>query len=182
MKKRNDNPFGDEFKISFAGLNQGKHFFDFTINQKFFESFNTDEITSGKFEVNIELVKQSTMLALGFDINGIINVPCDRCGEVIDVPMHTNNELIVKLNSSAADENDDVIALPIGETQIDVSHFIYEYIVLGLPARRVHPDDEDGNQRCDPEVLKKLDELKAKAAQKETDPRWEKLKALKFKN
>jgi uncharacterized metal-binding protein YceD (DUF177 family) len=182
MKKRNDNPFGNEFIISFAGLNQGKHYFDFKINEKFFEQYNNDEITSAQFEVNIEMVTQSTVLTLNFDINGLIRVPCDRCADTIEVPIYTTSELIVKLGSSEQVDNDDVLALPLGETEINVANHIYEYVVLALPARRVHPDDENGNSGCDPETIKKLEELNVKPETEEIDPRWEKLKALKFKN
>ena len=44
-------------------------------------------------------------------------------------------------------------------TQVSVEKLIYEFIVLSIPIRRVHPDDEEGNSLCDPDMLKKIDEF-----------------------
>jgi hypothetical protein len=46
----------------------------------------------------------------------------------------------------------------------------------------VHPDKK-GKNSCNKEMLKKLEEIALKEEEeKRTDPRWEKLKQLKFKN
>jgi uncharacterized metal-binding protein YceD (DUF177 family) len=69
--------------------------------------------------------------------------------------------------------------VPIGENHFDVSPFIYEFIHLSLPVRRVHPDNEQGESTCDPEVIRLLEE---KQPSSEPDPRWEALAKLKKKN
>ena len=53
-----------------------------------------------------------------------------------------------------------------------ISNFIYEYIMLLLPYKRVHPEGED---LCDQEVVDKLNQH----TQNESDPRWAALKELK---
>jgi uncharacterized metal-binding protein YceD (DUF177 family) len=73
------------------------------------------------------------------------------------------------------DEGEEVIIIPEAERQFDVSPFLFEVIHLMLPARRVHPE-KDGQSECDPEILKKLEEL---SNQRAPDPRWEALKKLK---
>jgi uncharacterized metal-binding protein YceD (DUF177 family) len=60
-----------------------------------------------------------------------------------------------------------------------MSPFLYEYIHLLLPIRRVHPEDDQGNSRCDPEIIRKLKELSESHM---PDPRWEALNQLKKKN
>ena len=53
---------------------------------------------------------------------------------------------------------------------------IYEMVVLSLPAKRIHPELEDGSLQSD--ILKKLEELQPKVEQNNNDPRWNKLKDL----
>ena len=66
--------------------------------------------------------------------------------------------------------------------EIDLFHFVYESIVLALPIRIVHEDDADGNPTCDPEVMKRLEEMNAENSEEEqgTDPRWDALKNIKL--
>ena len=59
-------------------------------------------------------------------------------------------------------------------------HFIYETICLALPHRIVHPDDENGNSTCNPEVLKKLESMSQTEKPQEIDERWAALKDLKL--
>ena len=66
-------------------------------------------------------------------------------------------------------------------TSVQVTHQLYELVVLSVPQKRVHPGVEDGSLNS--EVLDKLDQLKpssnSHASQSETDPRWDALKKLK---
>ena len=74
--------------------------------------------------------------------------------------------------------NDDkVIFLPSGSHSIDISHLIYESVILAVPQKKVHPGIENGSLKS--EIAEKLKELKPKKNFKEkTDPRWDKLKDL----
>ena len=59
-------------------------------------------------------------------------------------------------------------------------HFVYESIMLALPIQVLHPDDENGNSTCNPEILKIMNEHSPDAKKEdEIDPRWEALKKLK---
>ena len=71
----------------------------------------------------------------------------------------------------------DIITLPADEQELDLKQHIYEYILLSIPIKRVHPDDEFGNSTCDPFMLKKLEEFIIDQ-ENEIDPRWDELKKL----
>ena len=43
-------------------------------------------------------------------------------------------------------------------SSIDISEMLYELIMLSIPMRRVHPNDEAGNSTCDKTILKYLSE------------------------
>jgi len=169
--------FRNEFVIPFSGLSIGNHQFTFKIDDKFFDNFEYSEIKKGNVNVMLRFEKQEQMLILDFDIRGAIQVICDRCLDTYDQPIAGKERLIVKFGEEAEEESDEIIIIPVGQFQLDVSQYIYEYINLLLPIRLVHPEDENGKSLCDPEVIKKLEELSVK---KTTDSKWDILKNIKL--
>ena len=172
-----------EFLIPFAGLKQGKHQFEFEINKAFFDDFDFDEYNDVNIKVNLVLEKKITMLELNFKHKGTVNVPCDVTNEDFDLPIKGKLSLIVKFGDEFNDDNDEMLILPHGEFQVDVSQYIYEMIVLSVPSKRIHPGVKDGTVAVD--ILDKLNELSPKEKQKkkedkkeDTDPRWDELKKL----
>ena len=178
----------NEFLIPFIGLKLGKHQFEYQISKAFFEYFEFDEFESANIKVNILLEKKNTMLELNFKHAGTINVPCDLTSEDFDLPIKGNLKLIVRFGETFNDENEDILILPIGEHQVDVSQYIYEMIALSIPLKKVHPVVEDGY--LEKKALSKLKEISVtehaheENVQEEeikaenTDPRWDKLKTL----
>jgi uncharacterized metal-binding protein YceD (DUF177 family) len=166
----------DQYQIAFTGLNPGTHLFDFKIGDTFFEQVKDAEINGGDVSVSVTMAREERMMDLHLVIHGTVKVPCDRCNELMDVAVNGNERLIIKLGDHYHEESEDVQIIPDTAHQFDLSPFLYEYIHLLLPIRRVHPEDEEGNSQCDPEILKKLKELSEHHIQ---DPRWEALGKLK---
>ena len=173
----------NEFLIPFIGLKLGKHQFEYQINKKFFEDFSYDEFESCDIKVNVVLEKKSTMLELQFKHKGTIYVPCDLTSEMFDLPIKGKIKLIVQFGEAFNDDNEELLILPHGEHQVDISQYIYEMIALSIPLKRIHPGVKDGTLKTD--ALDKLNELqvnakeqKADAKEEEIDPRWDQLKKL----
>ena len=166
------------FKIPFIGLKEGKHQFEYTIDNTFFETNPYDEILGARIDVNLDFVKKSTFLELEFDASGFLNVACDLTNERYDEAIQTSMHLIVKFGDFYEDENEEVLIIPHSETELDVSQIIYEMLVLAVPIKKEHPGIADGTLQTD--ILEKLEELRPKEHSKsqETDPRWSKLKDL----
>lgn len=165
-----------QFLISFAGLKLGNHQFDFEIDNRFFEEFEYSEYKSGSLKVLVEMEKQHRMLVLDFSISGFVEVVCDRCLDTFPLEIAGKYQLYVKFGSTGHEESEDVIVIPESETRFDVGHYIYEYIILSVPIRHVHPEIKDGTSGCDPVVLRKMEEIKVSD---KADPRWDALKKLK---
>jgi uncharacterized metal-binding protein YceD (DUF177 family) len=177
MKKLN------EFLIPFIGLKLGKHQFEYQINKAFFESFDYDEFESADIKVNVVFDKKNTMLELNFKHKGTIYVPCDLTNEMFDFPIKGKLKVIVQFGEEYNDDNDELLILPHGEHEINISQIIYEMIALSIPFRKVHPGVKDGT--LDSEALRKLKELRVEEIKEENkntedniDPRWDKLKQL----
>ena len=177
---------GKEYIIQFVGLPIGKHEYEFSAGDKFFEHFEYSEVKQGNVTVRMTLLKQSTMLSLDFNISGTVKVNCDLCTEEFDLPISGEYKLIVKIGGSVSgDEDDDIITISATEHELDLAQYIYEYIVLSLPIRRVHPPDANGNSTCNKEMLARVQQYltdKSGDAPGEpgTDPRWNQLKNIKL--
>jgi uncharacterized metal-binding protein YceD (DUF177 family) len=170
-----------EFTIQFVGLKAGEHSFEYNIDNTFFHNFEYDEFNEVDVKVDLKLVKKSTLLELFFDASGCVNVNCDVTNEPYDQNIEDKFKLVVKFGAEYNDENEDILIIPHGEYEINVAQYIYELIILAVPAKRVHPGIEDGTLKSD--ILSKLEELRPKAGDNNktnegTDPRWNNLKKL----
>ncbi|MEO9952434.1 DUF177 domain-containing protein [Nonlabens sp.] len=173
------------FIISYAGLKEGKHQFQFEVDNTFFENFGFEEFNSSSIIVDAELDKKNTIMELSLDATGSVNVNCDVTNEPFDLDIDTSMNLVVKFGDAFNDDNEELLILPHGEYEFNIAQYVYEMLVLSLPHRRVHPGVEDGSLESD--VLDKLDELRVSNPEEEnntniTDPRWDALKKLKTDN
>ena len=175
----------NEFLIPFIGLKLGKHKFEYQISKAFFDNFEYDDFENCDIKVEVVLEKKSTLLELTFKHKGTVNVPCDMTNEEFDLPIKGKMKLIVRFGDAFNNDNEELLILPHGEFQIDISQYIYEMIVLSVPLKRIHPGIKDGSLQT--EALTKLKELTIKELKKEhkkeqkeenIDPRWDKLKQL----
>ena len=167
-----------QYAIPFKGLKEGKHDYNFVVENSFFEQFESSEVKKGLVEVHIELIKHSQFLELQFDINGRITVSCDRCLEPFVTRISHQAGLYVRFGERTLEQSDDLLILAESENEVHLGQFIYEYIHLALPIQRIHPEI-DGNSGCNPEMVEKLNAHNSGDTNNASeDPRWEKLKGL----
>jgi len=174
----------DNYVLRLSGIDFGNHKYSMICDKAFFELTGLTQIEEGNIIALIEMEKSAKMLSLQFHFKGNITVLCDRCLDFLTLPLDFTDFLVVNLVSHLDEsfENDDNIwQLHEKAHELDLTHFLYESIELALPTQLIHPDDENGNPTCNPEMLKKLAELSPKTNEQnttKTDPRWDKLKQL----
>ena len=167
------------FTIPFKGLKEGRYDFDFKVDDEFFEKFEGSEIKEGSLLATVAMDKRTSHLDLLIKISGAIIISCDRCLEMFSYPINCENRIIVKFGEDNSNDDADVIYLSTDEHELDLQQHLYEFIHLSLPIRRVHPLDKDGKIGCNPEMIKKLNELLIDEEKEDnTDPRWDELKKL----
>jgi len=167
--------------IPFAGLKSGVHIFDYVIDDAFFKDKEYSEVQHARIDTKVTLHKETNLLVFDVRMDGTINVMCDRCGENFDLPVWGENKLIVSLTNDRFENETDILSIPLDSSDIDISQYLYEYISLLLPQRRVHADKEDGTSGCNPEALKLLNKFTEKEEEPKVNPIWEELKN-KIKN
>jgi uncharacterized protein len=165
------------FSIPISGLKEGHYSFGFEINNKFFDLFKESEIKEGELTAVAEIEKGSSLIEMEIAISGTVRICCDRCLEIFDQKVESENELLVKFGSEKDVSDPDIIAIPRDELELDLKQYIYESIHLALPIQRIHPDDAAGNSTCDPVMLRKLKEHLVEEEIRD-DPRWDELRKL----
>lgn len=168
-----------EYVIPFGGLKLGKHQFSFKVSNTFFSSFGYEDFNKAAIDITAVLEKTATILELMLSGAGYVNVDCDLSREPFDLPIASELEMVIKFGEEFNDESEEILILPHGEHEVDISQYIYEMIVLAVPQKRIHPGVADGSLKS--EVLDKLREMEPKQDRKtdETyDPRWDALKKL----
>jgi uncharacterized metal-binding protein YceD (DUF177 family) len=171
-----------QFIIPFSGLKVGRHDFVFAIDDKFFDGFENTEINHGKVKIEVFLNKNVNLLEFDIQLKGDIMVSCDRCLDEFSIPIAYATKLFVKFGETNEEQTDEIIVLSFSEHEFDLKQYLYEYILLSLPYRRVHPNDKKGKSLCNKEMLKKLNEYVVREDNHTIDPRWDNLKDLNLNN
>jgi len=169
----------EQFKIDLKGLTAEVTTLDFDLDNAFFDALDETEVESGSLHVSLSIRKASGFFELLFHTVGTIDIVCDRCLDLMEQPIETDNRLVVKFGSTGS-EDDDTVIVDENEGILDTSWFIYEFIALAIPIQHVHAPG-----KCNPAMTKALEELSADRSGDEEssqaiDPRWEKLKDLKI--
>lgn len=172
-----------QYIINIGGLPAGIHDYEFGITGPFFKETEYSEIESATVQVNVTLAKQNNLLQLHFELDGTVGITCDRCTKAFDFPVSASEDLVVR-HGNPAESSDEILVVPEGQDEVDISHYLYEYITLAIPARRVPCEIDETLYTCDKETLQKLDNLSAGTSgeQNEINPLWEKLNKIKFNN
>jgi len=170
MRPKND------FNIEFSGLKLGHHNFDFDISETFFNDYNYCDFSHADIKIDVALIKKTTIMEFNIVVRGNVRIKCDLTNEPYDQPIDNNIDLVVKFGNEFNNEDDEILIIPHGEHKINLAQYIYELIILSVPAKRIHPGVIDGSLKS--EILNILEDLKPKENKKTVDPRWEKLKEI----
>lgn len=151
------------YVISYGDLKLGTHNFDFQLSSDFFSIFPDSELTNGNCTVDIVLDKHSSFLELKIKIRGEVVVECDRCLESLSMPVEFDSLLIIKYSSEIQSpefeinvEQEDIIWVNINDNFIDLSQYFFDSINLSLPISRIHANDENGNSKCNKDMLERF--------------------------
>ena len=166
-----------EYQIPYKGLSIGKHDYDFHATKKFFADMQVDTIKGGDLKIKFELDKQNRLMQADISIIGYLVLVCDRCLEDYNFEIDVEYNQIFKFGNTPENHNDDLVYLSDTDFEINVAQIIIENILLQIPIRKIHPDDEDGNSTCKAEQLNLISDY---SERKHTDSRWDALKNIKF--
>ncbi len=172
-----------EFEIAWQGLKPGPHTYVYDIDDRFTQEREVDKsFKNWNAKITLTFDKHESFFMLHFDVDGKVTVPCDRCGDEFVLRLWDEFDLVIKLtgdDTEKIEDEDDVAFIPRSETVIDISSWLYEYLMLSIPLQRVHPDKEDGTSGCNPQALNLLDQL-SEQPDHNANPLWKGLEGIKI--
>lgn len=172
-----------EFDIEIIKLSPGIHEFKFKVGSGFFKKFDYGLIEKGDLIVKVVLEKHVHLINAKFEIEGEVELTCDRSLEKFNHPLSLQNELVVKFGDEEDVLADDVIVVKYDEPVLNVAIFIYEYITVAIPLKKIHPKFRDENENDVDQLIYTSGEEEdtgENSSNGEIDPRWKEL--LKLKN
>lgn len=164
-----------QFVVQFSGLKIGIHEFEFEIVDLFFEQYQIEDVSGGDMHVGFSLDKRENMMELTFELTGTIKTTCDRCLDPLEIDIVTDNQVMVKFGDVSSEANDELLVLGPEAYQIDIAPFIYEFITVQFPLRKVHEEKD-----CNQDVIDMLyTEDDIAEDESESSNMWDELKKLK---
>ena len=144
----------DNFIIPLNGLTAGKNEFFLHAGKEFFDSFDNEEIFAADLQIRVLVEKSGRYIGVDCDIEGVVTVECDRCLDMLDMPIDTQVRLSVKFGEEEAHEigqegEREVVFVKEDEAELDMSQIVYDYACLALPVQRAHDPGE-----CNPDAMK----------------------------
>ncbi len=183
----------DQYKIELKALPGGIHTFEYLLDTEYFRKIDSPEVERGKVNANVTVKNNEGEYEIRFQLEGIIQIPCDRCLDDMEWPVSQKSRLIVKLGKTYSEESDEIIVIPEEEGEINLAWFLYEFIALSIPVKHVHAPG-----KCNKLMSSKLSKHMVKSSDDEgdsdatfadadeempeepeaTDSRWDDLKQL----
>jgi uncharacterized metal-binding protein YceD (DUF177 family) len=175
------------YSIEISKLSNKKHEFEFESGDAFFSNFEHSLLEQGSFKVKLTLDKSETMLTLFFYITGTVELICDRTLESFDYLLNIKQKLILKLGDEDEVLTDEIEIIKRDTQQINVAQYIYEYIGLSIPMKKLHPkvakdhyeENEEGILVYSSGTTPEEDTTHTPDSEDNLDPRWQILKNLK---
>jgi uncharacterized metal-binding protein YceD (DUF177 family) len=173
-----------EYDIAFVGLKPGIHEFEYQVDDKFFEAYQPQDFRNCKANIKLTMDKKSGFMLLKFEIGGLIEVTCDRCGSTT-LPLNLWDEfnIVVKLAEdpdvmNEQEEDPDVYYISRGDSHLHIAGWIYEFINLSIPMQKMCSEEKMRSSFCNNDVLDMLGKEEDGAAASE-NPIWKGLEKLK---
>lgn len=172
--------------------------YEFDLDNVFFKKIDSPEVQIGNVKAKVSVHKKVNTYELSFVLDGAITIPCDRCLDNMEQTIHYKEKLLVKFGEKFSEE-DEIVIVPESDGAINIAWFLYEFIVLNIPMKHVHPtgecnktmvgklkkhiarqknDDDDD----DTSALEFHDDDDFTTDEKQTDPRWDGLQNITENN
>lgn len=169
-----------KYDIHIQGLENKRYNYEFEGGNEFFEFFEQDIISSGHFKAQVVLDKNSALLQLFFEIEGVVSLTCDRSLEPFDEPIHLKEKYIYKFGDRYEEITDEIEMIPQNTATINLAQHIYDFIGVSLPMKKLHPRFRHEEEEEEDKFIYSTDEgVEEEKKEEPIDPRWAALLSLK---
>ena len=166
----------ETYRIDLKGQKDEVVNLEYDLNDGFFAALDGAQLEHGALHVSVSIRKTAGLFELRFHTEGEVTVSCNLCLDDMQQPISADNSLLVKLGAETNTEDDELITVSENDGVLDISWFIYEFVMLAIPIKHVHAPG-----KCNHVMTEKLEELSAARSSDEAkvvDPRWSALEKL----
>ena len=171
------------FGINIIGLSNKVHHFHYEFGDEFFAAYGTGLVSQGTFTADVELDKHETFLEACFKVNGQAKLICDRSLDPFDYPVNFKKKIVFKYGDADEELSDEIIMIHRDTDSLELGQYIYEFIGLEIPMKKLHPryqNEPDTDDDAEGKIIYSSGEsTHDPESDGDIDPRWEKLKKLK---
>jgi uncharacterized metal-binding protein YceD (DUF177 family) len=171
------------FDIDIFNLTNKDYQYEFEFDEQLFAAFSDSPFQKGKGECKVALKKSETMIVLTFDVVGTVGLVCDRSLEEFDYQLDFEEKMILKFGEEDVEVSESMAIIHRDTQQINIGQFIYEFIMLDIPMKKLHPkfeEDEEDDEENESLIYSSDDSNEDDDDDNnENDPRWDILKKLK---
>lgn len=134
------------YNLPLADIPEGEYERGYICDDAFFLQ-RESPVRGGDVKVHVSVVRRGDIYRCSMDLEGMVDVVCDRCLGEMKLPVDTGYDVEVRYGDRYDDSRDNVIEIPGSVRDLDLKDLIYDTVLLGLPFRTVHREGE-----CDPEM------------------------------
>ena len=177
-----------QYDINIIGLEAKRYEYDYSSDSSFFQALEQQLIKEGEVQTHLILDKSETMIRLDFSITGRVERTCDRSLDLYDEPVDTRQTLFLKFADRNEELTDEIELIERNTATVNVARYVFDFIVLSMPMKGLHPRFRDEEQEEDDLSEGKLiyssgnvaatDGDESNTEKTAVDPRWEALRKL----
>jgi uncharacterized protein len=172
----------NEYVVRFSELKDDTETFEFLLRDSFFQAYKSSDWENGLIDATVSVRKRPDGITIDLKMTGELTVICDRCLDSFQLPVDFTQRLYVQYGQEPEELDDNIVVVAWEDNQINLAGYFYEYLVLSIPVKRVHPDNPFGDSGCNKEMIEKLEEHIILKKTENRDSRWDDLKKLIDKN
>lgn len=177
------------YNVVLKDLSTETRVYEYVLDDTYFQKIDSEEVKKGNVIAKVTVQKKISSFELNFVLDGVVLVPCNRCLDDMEQPIHYKEKLLVKFGDKFSEE-DEIVIVPESEGAINIAWFLYEFIVLNIPIKHVHAPGECNKtmvtklkkhiarSKDDDEVDVEFDDDEIEIEDTTTDPRWDGLQNI----
>ena len=129
-----------KFDIKIQSLSNNEHSFQFDFNQELFDFFSEEnEINNTTGNCKVSLNKSDIMLDVKISIDGKTELVCDRTLKKFNYQLKSDKKMLFKFGEEDEEVSEEMVVIDRNKSKINMGKYIYEFFILEIPAKRLHP-------------------------------------------
>ena len=135
--------------------------FSVHIDDAFFAAFDNSDVRKAEVDVNCQVLPKTDKFLLTISANGSMWLPCDRCLDLVEIPVSVEDMSVVEIGEEDCGDN---LFVSEKEGILELAPVIYDILITNLPLTVRHRQGE-----CNPEMERLLQAHLAKTEAEEPE-------------